>query len=61
MGLSTGATVLMNTPAKLITVVTMFIGRVGPVSLLISLARQASEGSRRECCPRPASMWADKR
>ncbi|HIY11030.1 MAG TPA: potassium transporter Trk [Candidatus Anaerofilum excrementigallinarum] len=51
VGLSTGATVLMNTPAKLITVVTMFIGRVGPVSLLISLARQASEGSRREVLP----------
>ena len=51
VGLSTGATVLMNTPAKLITVVTMFIGRVGPVSLLISLARLASEGSRREVLP----------
>ena len=36
----------------MITIVTMFIGRVGPVSLVISLARQANESSsRREVLP----------
>ena len=52
VGLSLGATVVMNPVAKLITIVTMFIGRVGPVSLVISLARQANESSsRREVVP----------
>lgn len=51
VGLSLGATTIMNPIAKIITIVTMFIGRVGPVSLVISLARQAKEASRREVLP----------
>ena len=38
VGLSVGATSVMEPAAKIITVLTMFIGRVGPVSLAISLA-----------------------
>lgn len=51
VGLSLGATTMMNAIAKMITIITMFIGRVGPVSLVISLARQANESSRREVLP----------
>lgn len=38
VGLSVGATSAMEPVAKLITILTMFIGRVGPVSLAISLS-----------------------
>ena len=38
VGLSVGATSVMEPAAKLITILTMFIGRVGPVSLAISLS-----------------------
>lgn len=38
VGLSVGATSVMRPVAKLITILTMFIGRVGPVSLAISLS-----------------------
>lgn len=51
VGLTLGATTIMNPVAKLITILTMFIGRVGPVSLIISLARQANEASHREVLP----------
>ena len=51
VGLSVGVTAVMNPLAKLITILTMFIGRVGPVSLMISLARQANENCRREVLP----------
>lgn len=51
VGLSVGVTAVMNPLAKFITILTMFIGRVGPVSLMISLARQANENCRREVLP----------
>lgn len=38
VGLSVGATATMEPLARFITILTMFIGRVGPVSLAISLA-----------------------
>ena len=38
VGLSVGATSVMEPTAKFITILTMFIGRVGPVSLAISLS-----------------------
>ncbi len=37
-GLSNGVTGLANTPSRIILMLTMFIGRVGPVSLALSLA-----------------------
>ena len=44
VGLSVGATANMEPLAKAITMVTMFVGRVGPVSLAISLAAPRKEG-----------------
>lgn len=38
VGLSVGVTPLMNPFARVVTMLTMFIGRVGPVSLAISLS-----------------------
>ena len=44
VGLSVGVTGSMEPIAKFITIMTMFIGRVGPVSLAISLATSKHEG-----------------
>lgn len=44
VGLSVGVTASMQPLAKLITMITMFVGRVGPVSLAISLAVHHREG-----------------
>ncbi len=44
VGLSVGATANMEPLAKAITMITMFVGRVGPVSLAISLAAPRKEG-----------------
>ncbi len=52
VGLSVGATSVMAPAAKLITILTMFIGRVGPVSLAISLSMpDASARSKWEVLP----------
>jgi trk system potassium uptake protein TrkH len=40
VGLSTGATPLLNTFGRLLIVVTMFLGRVGPLTLLLMLQRR---------------------
>jgi trk system potassium uptake protein TrkH len=38
VGVSTGLTPDLTTPSKLVIVLTMFLGRVGPLTLLIALA-----------------------
>ena len=58
VGLSVGATANMEPLAKAITMITMFVGRVGPVSLAISLAAPAKKAAS-TCCPRARSRWAD--
>jgi len=40
VGLSTGITPEMSIPSKIALIVTMFCGRIGPVTLLVALARQ---------------------
>jgi trk system potassium uptake protein TrkH len=40
VGLSTGATPLLNTFGRLLIIVTMFLGRVGPLTLLLMLQRR---------------------
>jgi len=43
VGVSTGLTSELTTPSKLVIVVTMFLGRVGPLTLLIALAGRMRE------------------
>lgn len=43
VGLSTGVSAVANTVSKLALILTMFIGRVGPVSLALSLAMRTSK------------------
>lgn len=43
VGLSTGITAQLSIPSKIIIAVTMFIGRIGPLTLLIALGRQESK------------------
>ena len=38
VGLSSGVTLLANTASRIVLILTMFVGRVGPVSLALSLA-----------------------
>lgn len=53
VGLSVGVTAVMNPVARAVTMAAMFLGRVGPVSLAISLAaRRDSAASRRTVPPR---------
>lgn len=42
VGVSTGVTSELSTASQLVIVTTMFLGRVGPLTLLIALARDAS-------------------
>lgn len=57
VGLSVGVTALMNPVARVVTIVTMFIGRVGPVSLALSLAgRHESAADRRTVPPQAHIM-----
>ena len=51
VGLSVGVTAQLGSAVKVITSLTMLIGRVGPVSMGISLAARAGELSRREVLP----------
>lgn len=44
-GLSTGITPELSAPAKLIVTLTMFVGRIGPLTLALALARAASARS----------------
>ncbi len=56
VGLSVGVTALMNPVAKAVTIVTMFIGRVGPVSLALSLAGQRGSAAERRAVPPHANI-----
>ena len=49
-GLSSGVTAAANLPSKIILILTMFIGRVGPVAFVLSMAMRAPE-KRREVIP----------
>lgn len=42
VGVSAGVTANLTTPSKLVIIVTMFLGRVGPLTLLIALAGRPS-------------------
>lgn len=46
VGLSSGVTALANTASKIVLIITMFIGRVGPVSLALSLAMRHGNKSK---------------
>ena len=46
VGCSVGVTATMQAPALIVTILTMFIGRVGPISMVISLARQNQKKGR---------------
>ncbi len=52
VGLTVGVTSLMNPVARVVTMLTMFIGRVGPVSLAITLsAKQRDDAAKRSIMP----------
>lgn len=51
VGLTTGVTLVMSTVGKIFTIISMFLGRVGPVSLAISLSLSYNDFSKREICP----------
>jgi trk system potassium uptake protein TrkH len=46
VGLSTGATSLLNTFGRVLIIVTMFVGRVGPLTLFVALQRRADRAGR---------------
>ena len=49
-GLSSGVTAVANLPSKVILILTMFIGRVGPVAFVLSMAMRTPP-KRREVIP----------
>lgn len=50
-GLSTGVTAKCNDISKIILIVIMFIGRVGPVSLALSISMNSKRNNKNEICP----------
>ncbi len=50
VGVSTGVTSIANVPSKIVLILSMFLGRVGPVSLALSLAMRGS-GNKKEVIP----------
>ena len=46
-GLSAGITEISGTPGRILLIITMFIGRVGPVSLAISLTAKPDDNKRK--------------
>ncbi len=44
VGLSTGITPDLGNPGKLLIIITMFVGRIGPLTLLFALARRFNPG-----------------
>jgi len=46
VGLSAGATPLLNTFGRLLIILTMFLGRVGPLSLLLAMQGRAGAAAR---------------
>ncbi|MEG1781786.1 MAG: potassium transporter TrkG, partial [Oscillospiraceae bacterium] len=51
VGLSTGVTGVMSFAGKIFTILSMFLGRVGPVTLAISLSLKYNDYSQREIVP----------
>lgn len=51
VGLSSGVTAVANVPSKLILILTMFTGRVGPISFVLSLALKAGNPTRSQVIP----------
>ncbi len=51
VGLSSGVTAMLGPTVKVVTSLTMLIGRVGPISMGMTLAAQTSELTRREVLP----------
>lgn len=47
VGLSVGVTSIMNPIAKVVTILTMFIGRVGPISLAITLSMKHEDSAQK--------------
>lgn len=45
VGLSVGVTAMMNPIAKIVTMITMFLGRVGPISLAITLSAKSEDAA----------------
>lgn len=56
VGLTVGVTALMNPIARIVTIITMFIGRVGPVSLALSLAGHQERAADRRRVPPQAHI-----
>lgn len=56
VGLSVGVTAQMNAIARAVTMVTMFAGRVGPVSLAISLSSHRDSAAARRSVPPQAQI-----
>lgn len=51
VGLTTGITEISNTISRIILILTMFIGRVGPVSLALSLALRSNSKTKNQVIP----------
>ena len=45
VGLSMGITPDLSLPSKLVVIITMFIGRIGPLTILVALSRKESKGA----------------
>lgn len=51
VGLSAGVTAIANVPSKLVLILTMFTGRVGPISFVLSLAAHYDGANKNEVVP----------
>ena len=51
VGLSVGITGIANLPSKLFLIVTMFVGRIGPVAFLLSLTAGAGKVNKKQVMP----------
>lgn len=51
VGLSAGITGIANLPSRLLLIVTMFVGRIGPVAFLMSLAAGARKVNKKQVMP----------
>ncbi|MDD3193776.1 MAG: TrkH family potassium uptake protein [Oscillospiraceae bacterium] len=51
VGLSAGITAIANLPSKLLLIVTMFLGRIGPISILLSLAAGSGNVNKKQILP----------
>ena len=47
VGLSTGITPALGSASKVVVIVLMFVGRLGPLTLMAALARRAKDGGYR--------------